>query len=146
MIILISIRDAVLWIIFAAFFGLTSMWIKFGTSYFQIVSNFTFDYIILHGFIAYFCNGISLSIALNFFFNRKKNSIISRAEIFLYIVFPLFISLFVYFIGTLLETVNNATLDIDKLRHFQIVIICMTVFYALISKTRDYYNNKKIVI
>jgi hypothetical protein len=133
-----SLGKGLIWLFLSALFGLIQMWIVLLNDFMSVESTSILDKIISQGFLVFFCSGITISMAIDFHLSDKKESS-KNLEKILYFLYPFVMFILVTFIGTKFEISENGTINISSAKLLQTIIVFMTIIYALVIKTRDYF-------
>ena len=128
------------WFSICAFIGFMPLWIKLINTSIDKSKILQLETILVDCSVLYFCAAITITICIDFFFN-KKNKYFLLNELALVVGLPLFIMFWIITVTLNISYLyENERINLNNILIYTILISIATLIYVVIMKYNEFYK------
>lgn len=139
----LSFGKGVLWALFTLFFGLLQLWIILARDVVLLSPEFNMNEMLLSGTLLFFTSAVVSAICIDYYLGRS-GEMHKLLVGFVYFVYPVAIMILCVFLFVFCfsNTKEKDLVDVSVVKSVQVVVLIMTIVYAVLTKTVMYFQEE----
>lgn len=132
---------SLMWTLLTSLFGLTQVWVTIIVSYIRIDKSYSFSTAFQDGSLLFFVMALVTAITIDYNFSENLQ-IPQVLRSLVFTVTPLIIGILSIGVYVSLYTADKGEVDHESMANIQIIIIILTLLYALGAKLIIFFNKE----